>query len=148
MMAWGAAFAAASGVTLLLWYVTAQPNLANLVRTFIPEWPLWLLVPAAFVFSVVNAAVEEAAYRGVVLGALNKVQIAARAALVLQAVAFAALHFRAGFPRGGLGVGLTFAYGLVLGELRRRAGGLIAPLFTHVLTDLVIVTIVLALVRT
>jgi membrane protease YdiL (CAAX protease family) len=67
--------------------------------------------------------------------------------LVLQAVAFAALHFRAGFPRGMAGVGLTFAYGLVLGELRRRAGGLAAPFITHVLTDLVIVTIVLALVR-
>ena len=144
----GCCLAAASGATLLLWYITAQPDLADLVRTFIPDWPLWLLVPAAFVFSVVNAAVEEAAYRGDVLGALNKVQITARAALVLQAVAFAALHFRAGFPRGVFGVGLTFAYGLVLGELRRRAGGLIAPFFTHVLTDLVIVTIVLALVHT
>jgi hypothetical protein len=38
---------------------------------------------------------------------------------------------------------------LVLGELLRRAGGLVAPLFiTHVLTDLVVVTIVLVLVRT
>jgi len=88
---------------------------------FIPNWSLWLLVPAALVFSVVNAAVEEAAYRGVVLDALDKARITARAALVLQAVAFAALHFRAGFPRGLVGVGLTFVYGLVLGELRRRA---------------------------
>jgi membrane protease YdiL (CAAX protease family) len=50
-------------------------------------------------------------------------------------------------PRGMVGVGLTFVYGLVPGELRRRAGGLIAPFITHVLTDLVIVAIVLALVR-
>jgi membrane protease YdiL (CAAX protease family) len=124
------------------------PDLVDLVRTFIPDWPFWLLVPAAPVFSVVNAAVEEAAYRGVVLGALNKARITAHAVLVLQAVAFAALHFRAGFPRGVVGVGLTFVFGLVLGELRRRAGGLVAPFITHVLTDLVIVTIVLALVRT
>jgi hypothetical protein len=33
-----------------------------------PDWPLRLLVPAALVFSVVNAAAEEAAYRGVVFG--------------------------------------------------------------------------------
>ena len=39
-------------------------------------------------------------------------------------------------------------YGLVMGELRRRARGLAAPFITHILTDLVIVTIVLALVRT
>jgi len=42
------------------------------------------------------------------------------------------------------GVGLTFVYGLVLGELCRRAGGLMAPFITHVFTDLVIVTIVRA----
>ena len=148
MIAMGAAFAAVSGATLLLWYVTARPDLADLVRRFIPDWPLWLLVPAALVFSIVNAAGEEAAYRGVVLGALERARITAPAALILQAMAFAALHFRAGFPRGMVGVGLTFAYGLVLGELRRRAGGLMAPFITHVLTDLVIVAIVLALVRT
>jgi CAAX protease family protein len=148
ILALGAAFAAISGTTLLLWYVTARPDLTDLVETFIPDWPLSLVVPAAFLFSVVNAAVEEAAYRGVVLGALDKARLTAPAALVVQAVAFAALHFRAGFPRGVVGVGLTFVYGLVLGALCRRAGGLMAPFITHVLTDLVIVTIVLALVRT
>jgi membrane protease YdiL (CAAX protease family) len=148
IMAAGATVAAASGAMLLVWYMTARPDLADLVRTFIPDWPLWLLVPAALVFSVVNAAVEEAAYRGVVLGALDAARVTAAAALILQAAAFAALHFRAGFPRGLVGVGLTFVYGLVLGELRRRAGGLAAPFIAHVLTDLVIVTMVLALVRT
>jgi membrane protease YdiL (CAAX protease family) len=147
LVALSAAFAVISGVTLLLWYVTARPDLADLARTFVPDWPLWSLVPAALVFSIVNAAAEEAAYRGVVFGALQKARITARVALVLQAVASAALHFRGGFPRGVVGVGLTFAYGLVLGELCRRAGGLVVPFITHVLTDLVIVTIVLALVR-
>jgi hypothetical protein len=37
-------------------------------------------------------------------------------------------------------VGLTFVYGVVLGELCRRSGGLMAPFITHVFTDLVIVT--------
>jgi hypothetical protein len=112
IMAFGSAFAAVAGAMLLLWYVTARPDLADLVRTFIPDWPLRLLVPAAFVFSVVNAAFEEAAYRGVVLDALDAARVAAATALVLQAVAFAALHFRAGFPRGFVGVALTFVYGL------------------------------------
>ena len=47
-----------------------------------------------------------------------------------------------------VGVGLTFVYGLVLGELRRRTGGLMAPFLTHVLTDVAIVAIMLVLVRT
>ena len=148
IMAVGVTFAAVSGATLLVWYVTARPDLADLVHTFIPNWPLWLLIPAALVFSLLNAAVEEAAYRGVVLGALDTARVTAPAVLTLQAIAFAALHFRAGFPRGLVGLGLTFVYGLLLGELRRRAGGLAAPFITHVLTDVVIVTIVLALLRT
>ena len=70
------------------------------------------------------------------LDALLKSGITAPGALVLQAMAFAALHFQTGFPRGMVGVGLTFVYGMVLGELRRRADGLMAPFITHVLTGL------------
>ena len=87
-------------------------------------------------------------YRGVLQGALDTARLTAPAVLILQAVAFAALHFRAGFPRGIGGLGVTFVYGVLLGELRRCAGGLAAPFITHVLTDAVIVSIVLALVRT
>lgn len=66
---------------------------------------------------------------------------------MLQATAFAALHYQTGFPRGLAGVGLTFIYGLVLGAIRRYAGGLVAVVVTHVLTDLAIVSIVLLLVN-
>jgi uncharacterized membrane protein len=62
LVALGAGFAALSAVGLLAWYAMARPNLAYLVRTFIPGWPLWLLVPAAIVFSMINAALEEAAF--------------------------------------------------------------------------------------
>jgi membrane protease YdiL (CAAX protease family) len=148
IIALGVAFAGVSAVTLLVWYATARPNLDDLVGTFVPEWSLRLLVPGAILFAVVNAAVEEAAYRGVMMDALDAALGAGGAALVLQAIAFAALHFQAGFPRGIAGVGLTFVYGLVLGALRRRAGGLLAPFITHVVTDLAIVTIVLTLVHT
>lgn len=148
ILALGVAFAGVSGAAVLGWYALARPDLADLARTFIPDWGLWRLVPAAILFSIVNAALEEAAYRGVVLDALDNALGAGVAALVLQAIAFAALHFQAGVPRGLVGVGLAFVYGVVLGALRRRAGGLMAPFITHVLTDLVIVTIVLAVART
>ena len=146
IMALGAAFAGISGVVLLLWYATARPDLADLVVTFVPNWSLWLLVPGAVVFSLVNAVLEESTYRGVVQHALERATGAGNTALVLQATAFAAIHYQAGFPRGLAGFGLAAVYGLVLGALRRRAGGLAAPAFTHLLTDLVIVTIVLLLV--
>jgi membrane protease YdiL (CAAX protease family) len=147
VVALGAGVVAVSAVALLSWYGVARPDLADLVRTFVPNWSLWLLVPGALLLSLVNAATEEAAYRGVVLEALDTALGPGPVAVLLQAVAFGALHFRGGFPRGTVGVGLAFVYGLALGALRRKADGLLAPWIVHVLTDLVIFSIVLALAR-
>lgn len=147
LMALGACFAAISAIVLLAWYAWLRPDLTDLVRTFVPPWPVWLLVPGALLFALANAALEEAAYRGVVLDALDTALGPGVVAIVLQAFAFAALHFQSGFPRGVIGVGLAVVYGLALGGLRRRAGGLLAPWATHVLTDIVIVTVVLMLAR-
>jgi hypothetical protein len=146
-VALGAAVVAVSAVGLLSWYAILRPDLADLVRTFVPNWPLWLLLPGAMLLSLINAATEEAAYRGVVLEALDTALGPGPLAIVLQAAAFGALHFRGGFPRGAVGVALAFVYGLALGALRRRTGGLLAPWIVHVITDLVIFTIVLALAR-
>jgi membrane protease YdiL (CAAX protease family) len=66
--------------------------------------------------------------------------------LLLQALAFGAIHIR-GFPRGWLGVGLACIYGLLMGVIRRRAGGMFAPWIAHVFTDVVIAGIVLFLAR-
>ena len=136
-------FAVISGVVVLLWYTMTQPDLADLVTT-IPEWPIWSLVPLGIVFAAVNAVLEEAVYRGVVQDSLERALGVGNAALILQAVAFAVLHVQGGFPRGVAGIGLTFVYGLVMGVLRRRSGGLMAPVVAHTVTDLMIVTIVLS----
>ena len=146
IMALGGGFAVLSGGVLLVWHAVAQPDLGDLVATFVPDWPLWLLALGAIVFSLVNATLEEAAYRGVVQHSLERAMGPGTTALVLQAAAFAALHYQAGFPRGVVGSGLTFIYGLALGTIRRHSGGLMAPVVAHVLTDLVIVAIVLSLV--
>jgi hypothetical protein len=139
-----AGIAAVSGVALFVWQEIARPDLHDLVRTFVPDLPIWLLVAGALVFALLNAAIEEAAYRGVVLAALDVALGPGPAAVVLQAIAFGALHVH-GFPRGAAGVGLACLYGLALGALRRRAGGLLAPWIAHVMTDLVVAGIVLAL---
>jgi membrane protease YdiL (CAAX protease family) len=97
--------------------------------------------------AVVNAATEEAAYRGVVLEALDAALGPGSVPIVLQAIAFGALHYRGGFPRGAIGVALAFVYGVLLGALRRRADGLLAPWIVHVVTDFVIFSIVLTLAR-
>jgi membrane protease YdiL (CAAX protease family) len=146
-IALGGGVVAISVVGLLAWYGVMRPDLADLIRTFVPNWSLWLLVPGALLLSLINAATEEAAYRGVALEALDTALGPGPTAVVLQAVAFSTLHFRGGFPRGRVGVGLAFLYGLALGALRRRTDGLVAPWIVHVVTDLVIFTIVLTLAR-
>jgi membrane protease YdiL (CAAX protease family) len=147
VVALGAGIVAISAVALLSWYGVVRPDVADLVRTFVPNWSLWLLVPGALLLSLINAATEEAVYRGVVLEALDTALGPGPVAVLLQAVAFGALHFRGGFPRGTLGVGLAFVFGLALGALRRKTDGLLAPWIVHVLTDLVIFSIVLTLAR-
>jgi len=133
-----------AAVALLSWYLLLHPNVADIVKAFVPDLPLGLLIVGGLIFSMVNAAVEEGAYRGVILHALDRSLGPGVAALLLQALAFGAIHIR-GFPRGWLGVGLACIYGLLMGVIRRRAGGMFAPWIAHVFTDVVIAGIVVFL---
>lgn len=142
-----AAIVAVAAVALLAWYAIVKPDLADIVRTYVPAQPVALLAPGAVLFAMLNAAIEEAAYRGILLSALDATLGPGAVAVLLQAVAFGALHLYGGFPRGMVGVVLAFVYGLMLGALRRKAGGLLAPWLAHVLTDVVIFSIVIALAR-
>src|SRR6266540_90541 len=56
---------------------------------------------------------------------------------LVNALAFGMLHFN-GYPYGVTGVALASVYGLALGALRLRAGGLLAPWIAHVCADAVI----------
>jgi uncharacterized protein len=135
-----------ASIALLSWYLLLRPNITDIVRAYVPALPLGLLIAGGLMFSMVNAAVEEGAYRGVVLHALDSSLGPGFAALLLQALAFGAIHIR-GFPRGWLGVVLACIYGLLMGVIRRRAGGMFAPWIAHVFTDVVIAGIVIFLAR-
>lgn len=135
-----------AAVALLSWYLFLHPNVSDIVKTFVPNRPMGLLIVGGLIFSMINAAVEEGAYRGVILHALDTSIGPGFVALLLQALAFGAVHI-GGFPRGWLGVGLACIYGLFMGVIRRRAGGMFAPWIAHVLTDVVIAGIVIGLAR-
>ncbi len=140
----GAWFLAAAA--LLIWYLLLHPNLSDMVEAFLPKVPLGLLIAGGVLFSMVNAAVEEGAYRGVIMHALDSALGPGLGALLLQAFAFGAIHI-GGFPRGRVGVGLACIYGLFMGVIRRRAGGMFAPWIAHVFTDIVIAGILILLAR-
>jgi hypothetical protein len=135
-----------AAVALLSWYLLLHPNIADIVKAYVPSLPLGLLITGGLIFAMLNAAVEEAAYRGVFLHALDRSLGPGFAALLLQALAFGAVHI-GGFPRGWLGVGLACIFGLFMGVIRRRGGGMFAPWIAHVFTDVVIAGIVLLLAR-
>jgi membrane protease YdiL (CAAX protease family) len=140
-VAWAATIALVSGAALVTWYTLAHPDLADLTRN-IRGVPLVALLGGGAVWATLNAFGEESIFRG----ALTEVAEAAfgpQPALAIQAVAFGAAHWH-GVPRGVAGVLLATIYGLMLGLLRRRTRGLLAPIIAHVFADLVVLSFLIA----
>ncbi len=146
--------AAVSTAALVLWanLVTGHHAAAGRLpaagleaaRQSLRRLPLWSVfvfgVPA---FALVNALAEEGIYRGVLQEALGRVfgreTFGAKTfVLLLQASAFAAAHYLGGFPNGADGYAMALLYGLVLGYLRDRTGGMLAPCLAHFAADLAI----------
>lgn len=103
--------------------------------------PWWAIVLAGVGFSLLNAAVEEVVFRAVLLSALTDV-LGVSVAVVLQAVAFGVLHLH-GVPSGPVGIVMAGAWGLLLGVMRIRSRGLLAPYVTHIAADATIVLLML-----
>jgi CAAX protease family protein len=100
-------------------------------------------VPIGAIFALVNAGAEEAAFRGVLMDALTSA-VGIAGAVVIQAIAFGLVHYPHGLPNGTWGAILSGVYGLMLGLLRLRAGGMLAPWIAHVAADLTIFVLLLA----
>ena len=103
--------------------------------------PLWLLLVGGVGFSLVNAAVEEAVFRGVLQTALERVD-GPVVAVVVQAAAFGLLHV-VGVPAGAVGAVMAGTWGLLLGVMRWRTRGILAPYVAHVAADATIVCMLL-----
>ena len=94
-------------------------------------------------FAMMNAALEEFMYRGIAMGALEAGLGAGTLPVFLQALVFGIVHI-GGFPRGAVGIALAIIYGLMMGALRRRSSGLLAPWIAHVGADVAIGSILLS----
>jgi membrane protease YdiL (CAAX protease family) len=127
---------------LVAWNLICRPDLGP-NRANIPPMPLWLLPLTGVAFALLNSAVEEAIFRGIFLQALDSAVGAGTISLVIQAVFFGWLHYsEIGFPKGLAGVSMASVYGLLLGYLRYRSQGMLAPWLAHAGTDIAIFTIV------
>lgn len=126
---------------LILWGLwTDALALILIFARVMHNYSSWLVLGVAIpVFALLNAFAEEVVYRGVVQESF------ARAfgekhflTLILPAAAFAAAHVAVGFPNGKVGYVMVLIYGVMLGWLRRRTKGMMAPYLAHVLADLTI----------
>jgi len=131
-----------SSAALMVWNLICRPDLGP-SRANIPSMPLWFLPLAGLAFALLNSAVEEAIFRGIFLQALDSAVGAGTSSLVIQAVFFGWLHYsEIGFPKGLAGVAMASVYGLLLGYLRYRSQGMLAPWLAHAGTDIAVFTIV------
>ena len=109
--------------------------------------PTWQLAAIGAVFATANAAVEEFLFRGAILHQL-RYALGVWPAVATQAAVFGIFHLH-GYPYGPIGVALATTYGLLLGAIRLRSNGLLAPWLAHVAVDsLIFVFIVQATSQT
>jgi membrane protease YdiL (CAAX protease family) len=124
--------AAASLIALPIWFALTDRELTGI--TAIAEVPVWALAPTGVFFALVNAGVEEAAFRGVLLDSIHSA-VGSTGALFIQAAAFGIAHYAHGVPDGPWGAALSGGYGLMLGVIRLRSRGMLAPWIAHAITD-------------
>lgn len=133
-----------AGAALTVWTLVAAPAappyLAQLQR-----FPIWLAILGIIAFALVNPIWEEAMFRGVILQDLTEIW-GPRSAVGAQAMLFGAAHW-AGFPSGWVGMLMATVWGLMLGILRLRTGGIALPYLAHVTANAVIGGLAVALLR-
>ena len=132
---------AVTAVALVTWQRAFDGLLPQAYVDAAASRPLWLLVLGGAGFSLLNAAVEEAIFRGVLQTAMERVSGPA-VAIAAQAAAFGALHV-VGIPSGIVGAVMAGSWGLLLGVLRWRTRGLLAPYVAHVAADATIFVMLL-----
>ena len=116
------------------------------LTSFIFEIANFLLLAAILgwvFFKPVRSALEELIWRGVMQDALGRVLGSTVLVVGLQALSFGVAHAH-GVPRGPMGVLMAGSWAVLLGLLRRHAGGLLAPFVAHVVADAAIAVIILS----
>lgn len=127
-----ALIAAVSSGVLIAYDIIFQPDLAHLDRYAPLDFAGNLLV-SGVLFSIGNAFLEEAVFRGILFQALEA-RMSWVITVLLTSILFGLGH-AGGYPPGALGACLAGVYGLALGLLRHVSGGLLLPVAAHAVAD-------------
>jgi membrane protease YdiL (CAAX protease family) len=124
--------ALATAVVLVTFHALARPDVADLAAG-LPVAAFGNLLIAGICFSMVNAALEELVFRGV-LWELVTAEWNGGVALIATTALFGLGHLH-GYPPGPVGAVLAGIFGLALGLLRWWSGGLGLAIAVHVCAD-------------
>jgi membrane protease YdiL (CAAX protease family) len=139
-LACAAALTVSTSAVLIGFHALFRPDVTHLAAQ-LPVAAFGLIV-AGICFSVVNAALEEFVFRGV-LWELIADERNNGVAFAATTLVFGVCHLR-GYPPGPLGAVLAGLYGLALGLLRWWTGGLGLAVGCHVCADATIFGMLLA----
>jgi membrane protease YdiL (CAAX protease family) len=126
--------AVGSVAALVVWYAFTQPDLGRQLSRF-PDMPPLLIPLAGIGFALLNAVMEEFAFRGIFMHGLDCAFASAMLSIMLQGMSFGLFHYVGGIPNGVMGSLMAFIYGILLGWIRKISNGLLAPIITHVIAD-------------
>ncbi len=133
-------------IALMAWVHFLSPNLSR-YGDMVPNMPIGLIILYTVTNAAFNAALEEITWRGVILEALDSAVGPGAWAIIIQAISFAAAHYRNGFPNGMIGSAMVVVFGLMLGMIRRQSKGIVAGWLAHTAVDATIFCLVLHFIR-
>lgn len=107
-----------------------------------PEMSPWILPFAIMAIAFLNGLREELFFRFLLQAHLGSVRQNG-VAVIGGALLFGYLHYQAGFPRGYIGVGLTFLFGMLVGIQYRHFRSAPLTWLTHAVTDAVMFVVIL-----
>jgi membrane protease YdiL (CAAX protease family) len=128
-----------TAVALLVWQRVTGGGLSSTYTGLIDSVPSPVAIAGIFLFLVVNGAVEDSVWSGVLMTGAKRT-IPAPVAIAVTALSFGLAHLD-GVPNGAIGVAMVVAWGIVLSILRLRTGGMLATYIAHVLADATIVAL-------
>lgn len=142
-VAWAtvAAVAVVSVAGLVIWQSLLDGQLPSTYRQLTESVAPPVAVAGALGFTIVNGAIEDSIFFGVLLTPLLR-HFPSGLAVVMTALAFGLAHFN-GVPNGLVGIVLAGTWALMLGYLRTRTGGMLATYLAHVVADATIVAVLI-----
>jgi len=137
----GVAFliSAVSCGALIGFQATQHPDM-QIYKGLLPVRELGGVIPTGICFALLNALLEELVFRGVLFEAFTAAWGSSGSLLATSAI-FGYGHMR-GYPQGPVGAAIAGVYGLSIGWLRMRTGGIGLPVAAHIVADVTIYSII------